>query len=89
VDLNLSNAFVAASLPRGAVILYLAKQYERAQHFCTLIDGVVHDTWNPEDDENYMVKAYWTPPRGQNGSTLPVAGPKRRVSREQELTQQE
>jgi hypothetical protein len=81
------NEFVIGDLPRGVVVVHLGREDETSQHLCTVIDHVVHDTWNPGDDDDYIVNCYWT---SQEVSTaLPVTGPKRRISKEQELTQRE
>ncbi len=57
--LGLERPFFVEDLPPGIVIVHLARANERAQHFCTLIDHVVHDTWDPSDDDDYIVKSYW------------------------------
>lgn len=81
--------FVVDHMPKGVLIVHLAIPGERSQHFCTLIDRVVHDTWNPAEDNDYVVKSYWTLPTVNADTTLPVTAPKQRFSREQELTQEE
>lgn len=56
-----SAPFTAETLPAGVVIAHLAtKQSRRHGHFSTVIDHVVHDTWNPSDDEGFVVAGYWT-----------------------------
>jgi hypothetical protein len=83
-------AFDVERLPKGVVIVHLGKTSGRAQHFCTIIDQVVHDTWNPADDDDYSVLSYWSLAASTaESSRLPTASPKRQVSREQEMTQQE
>lgn len=52
--------FECTALPLGVVIVYIAGERERSSHFCTVIDHVVHDTWNPADDDFYRVISYWT-----------------------------
>jgi hypothetical protein len=81
--------FVVEDLPKGVLVVELADRDGRSGHFCTVIDGVVHDTWNPAEDDDYIVEGYWTCCSAQSGCTQPAAGPKRRISKEQELTQAE
>ena len=52
--------FSITDLPKGVVIVHLAKLNQRSQHFCTVIDHVVHDTWDPSDDDDYFVQSFWT-----------------------------
>lgn len=88
--LGCGEPFDVVRLPKGVVIVHLGKTGERAQHFCTVIDHVVHDTWNPADDDDYITLNYWSSAAATaDRSSLPTAGPKRQVSREQEMTQQE
>lgn len=63
--LGLERPFFVEDLPRGIVIVHLARANERGQHFCTLIDHVVHDTWDPSDDDDYIVKSYWNSTEAQ------------------------
>lgn len=86
---GLGREFNVELLPKGIVIVHLAMPNDRSQHFCTVIDRVVHDTWNPSDDDGYVIKTYWTSAAAQSDVALPVVGPKRRLSDEQELTQSE
>ncbi len=86
-----NRAFIVGDLPKSIVIVHLAKRNDRSQHFSTVIDRVVHDTWNPSDDEDYLVKAFWTVPetRGNSNSEMLIAGSKHSSSDKQELTQTE
>lgn len=77
------------SLPKGIVIVDLAKRNGRSCHFTTVIDRVVHDTWDPSDDECYFVQSFWTNPVQHTDSKALRLGPQRTSSREQELTQGE
>jgi hypothetical protein len=53
--------FAAQSLPQGVVIVHLASTKSRRHgHFCTVIDHVIHDTWNPSDDDEFVVAGFWT-----------------------------
>lgn len=85
----LSTKFIVSDLPKGVVIAQLRKLNTRLQHLCTVIDHVVHDTWNPADDDDYMVESYWTSEDVYSDTTLPVTGSKRVISKAQELTQKE
>ena len=77
-------------LPKGAVIVQLRDRAGRSRHFCAVVDRVIHDTWNPVEDERYYVCGFWVAPvRPHATSKLPSVSPARRVSRQQELTQKE
>ncbi len=55
--------FDVQRLPKGIVIVHLAKQNgegRHGQHLTTVIDHVVHDTWDPSDDHGYVVLSFWT-----------------------------
>ncbi|MEM8734003.1 MAG: DUF2786 domain-containing protein [Planctomycetota bacterium] len=52
-------------LPKGVVVAHVSRSSERCQHLTTLVDRVVHDTWNPIDDD-YLLQCYWTPPKSFN-----------------------
>jgi hypothetical protein len=81
--------FTAQNLPKGVVIAHVCDSHGRSNHFCTVIDHVVYDTWNPADDSDYIVNGFWTHAERLSEGTLPSFGPKRTISKEQELTQQE
>ncbi|TWU42281.1 DUF2786 domain-containing protein [Novipirellula artificiosorum] len=84
------RGFSSAWLPKGVVIAHLGLKHGRfGGHFCTLIDHVIHDTWNPSEDDGYLVEGYWTLPDGTRDTKLPTIAPNRRVDAEQELTQKE
>lgn len=58
---RLLRPFTAALLPRGIVIVHLISEDNRRHgHFCTVINHVIHDTWNPSDDDQLLVAGYWT-----------------------------
>lgn len=80
--------FEPITMPKGVVIAHVSKQSGECNHMCTLIDRVVHDTWNAADDR-YIIRSYWQPQSVNLNSPLPAAGPKRRVSKQQEMTQKE
>jgi len=53
--------FTSDWLPLGIVIVHLASVKSRRNgHFCTVIDHVVQDTWNPSDDDEFIVAGFWT-----------------------------
>ncbi len=81
--------FTIDNLPPGVVIVHVSTEEGNCHHFTTVIDHVVHDTWNPADEDDYVILNIWTHAERSNGGTLPAAGPKRHVSKEQELTQRE
>lgn len=88
-----STRFNPETLPKGILVVDIAKRSGRSGHFTAVIDHVVYDTWNPAEDE-YVVLAYWQPPaiEGQlqpNSSSSMLVQPTLTMSREQELTQQE
>jgi hypothetical protein len=82
--------FAVSELPIGAVIVHLndAQRY-RSGHFCSVIDHVVYDTWNPAADETFVVTGYWTRPTVEGESTMPIASRYSQPSAEQTLTQKE
>ena len=86
---GLDREFEVADLPKKIVIVHLAKSNNRSQHFCTIIDHVVHDTWNPENDDNYLVKGYWTSLEEHDRHSQLITGSQSRPSDKQELTQTE
>jgi hypothetical protein len=94
--------FVASSLPLGIVVVHLeATGARRRGHLCTVIDHVVHDTWNPSDESDYHIAGYWTSEAananqslgGSGGSSAGAgsgdSGGDSRQSQEQVLTQKE
>ncbi len=76
-------------IPKGVVIVHAAKDSGKSHHLCSVIDHVVHDTWNPSDDVQYQVLSFWTRPAFANVDNLPTIAPRRPTSNEQELTQAE
>jgi hypothetical protein len=46
----------ARELPPGRLIVRLSR------HMCAVIDGVIHDTFDPSRDETRCVYGYWQPP---------------------------
>jgi hypothetical protein len=83
------QAFEIGKLPKGIVIVHIAKRNSRSHHFCTVIDHVVHDTWNPADDDDYLLLSYWTQSSTQNRSPQLIAGSQFRSSGKHESTQAE
>lgn len=87
--LGFERPFFVEDLPSGVVIVHIAKSNERSQHFCTVIDHVVHDTWNPSDDDDYVVKNYWTSSAEQHDDASLSENRKQTASESDELTQSE
>ncbi len=56
-DLPLANA----TLPTGVVIVQLSPEgRSRTGHLCTVINQVIHDTWDASEDESLGFVGYWT-----------------------------
>lgn len=79
---------VIDELPQGVFILHLTKLYDRCPHFSTVIDHVVHDTWNPANDE-YFIKSYWTGVAAQNRRKATGSRDQESATESQDLTQAE
>ncbi len=86
---GLERPFDVNWLPKGVVIVHLAKNNRRGQHLTTVIDRVVHDTWDPSMDADYIVQSFWTSATICSDHALLAVAPTRRPSTEQELTQSE
>ncbi|MCA9133491.1 MAG: DUF2786 domain-containing protein [Planctomycetales bacterium] len=82
------RAFDSSELPKGVVIAQVGKRDEPSRHMCTVIDHVVHDTWNPADDEDYFLKSFWTSSAVATATSGLIPTAVRRGGQEQELTQQ-
>ena len=77
-------------LPKGALVVHLSsKDSRRHGHFCSVIDHVLYDTWNPSDDDDCILQGYWTRPAVAGETTLPIVRHGRREDEEQTLTQKE
>ncbi len=82
--------FSSQWLPKGALIVHLLSQEGRCHgHFCSVIDHVVYDTWNPSDEDRYVIQGYWTRPTIGGETTSPMVRSGRREDAEQTLTQKE
>jgi hypothetical protein len=81
--------FVPLLLPAGTLIVHLAKSNGRCSHFTALIDHVVHDTWDPSDEDDYFVYAYWTHPDYGPESVFRPIHTSHSNSTDQDLTQAE
>ncbi|MEM7477917.1 MAG: DUF2786 domain-containing protein [Planctomycetota bacterium] len=83
--------FISDSLPKGIVICHIMKPNEKAHHFCTVVDHVVYDTWNPAEDDCYVLRSFWTPPAQDkthtNNSGISTSG--RPVTKSEEVSQRE
>ncbi len=87
-QMNLDLPLEQASLPKGVVVLHIESRGWRSGHFCTIIDHVVHDTWNPADDD-YTIKAMWTPVAVEGASQRDGLIPGKTISQAEQLTQNE
>jgi len=51
--------------PEGLSIVLIQDAFGRKSHLCTVVSGVLHDTWDPRDDGNqYLVFQCWQPDHG-------------------------
>ena len=77
-----------ACLPKGILVAHVCQGELTKNHLCTIVDHVVHDTWNASEDNDYYVVTYWTPPASAAapGLTAPTT---RARSSGQELNQRE
>ena len=80
--------FEKENLPNGVVIVHLRSSDRNSEHFCAIIDHVIHDTWNPSEDDDFEIVQFWRMDRDV-ASTSPAVAPQRPANREQELTQRE
>jgi Protein of unknown function (DUF2786) len=84
------KALMPAVLPKDAVIVHLIEPTGyRSGHFTSVIDHVIYDTWNPSEDDDFIIAGLWTRPEVPSRSTLPMASRQTRQSDEQTLTQKE
>ncbi|TWU45699.1 hypothetical protein Q31b_08750 [Novipirellula aureliae] len=82
--------FSSSWLPKGVVIVHLAMPKQRASgHFCTMVDHIIYDTWNPSEEEEYCVVGYWMHPSHDRETTAPIRSSNRKPDAEQEMTQKE
>lgn len=56
---GLKFKFVPQVLSKGVVIVSLEDRNGKARHLCTMVDHVIHDTWDPSEDD-YHIRCYWT-----------------------------
>lgn len=75
------------ALPAGIVIVHVAREGEQRGHLCTVVDHVIHDTWNASEEE-YNIVSYWTPSTSCNGAGLIAGKTGQAAGRAQELNQQ-
>jgi hypothetical protein len=82
--------FDPATFPRGTFVVHLGHLHSRrAGHLTCVVDGVVHDTWNPAEDDSYRLRGIWSSPsNGSHGST-PTTQSSSETHEETSLTQQE
>ncbi len=87
-SIGYDRPFEVEDLPMGIVIVHIAKESGHSHHFCTLIDRVIHDTWDPSDDDDYVIKSYWTSETATSEQSR-LGQPKGVSSESQDLTQSE
>lgn len=85
----LGEKFNLDLLPRGNVVLHLIHRNGRSAHFCAMIDHVLHDTWNPSDDDDYVVQSYWTHPDFGPDSDKGARKRSQSSARPEDLTQEQ
>ena len=84
------NRFESSSLPKGVVIVHLAKpNSHQRSHFCTVVDHVIYDTWNPSDEDDYFIHGYWKCSTANYETTTPIVGSFTKRDTEQVITQKE
>ncbi len=76
------------ALPMGIVVVHVSYRTGSKSHMCAIIDRVVHDTWNPSEEDAYVLAGYWTPPPSTAEPAL-IAPTSRPQSASQELNQQQ
>jgi hypothetical protein len=82
--------FDPITFPRGTYIVHLVHLHSRrAGHLSCVIDGVVHDTWNPAEDESYRLRGVWSSAANTNEETSQPAQSPLGVDDQASLTQQE
>jgi hypothetical protein len=79
--------FEPAKLHQGVVVAHIARYDDKCHHMCAVIEGVVHDTWDPSLDY-YELVAYWICESAPSDTQLPSIAPFRARSRDQVLTQE-
>lgn len=82
-----SQLFSPAAMPGGVVIAML-RGSKQGGHACTVIDGVIHDTWNPCDD-GYTIVGYWLHPSGPVNTSDLISASKLEMNESERLTQVE
>ncbi len=76
-------------MPKGIIIAHVCHEDGRCHHVCAIIDGVLHDTWDATDDDEYFVQRYWVSPAEQGRDDLPRFMPGRSSSKKEQMTQAE
>lgn len=85
-----SPPFFVASLPDGVVIAHVSHSDGRCNHVFAVVNQTIHDTWNVEDDDEYVLRAYWTPPLGTASNSQQLsAGSSAGQGKRQELSQEQ
>lgn len=83
------TVFAPENFPTGTFIVHMVhSQPRRSGHITCVIDNVVHDTWNPAEDDSFRMRGVWTSP--QKGDTESSATTRSKDQSEQaSLTQRE
>ncbi len=70
---------------RGNVVLLFSpdENSRKRGHLCTMIDGTIYDTWDPQHENGYVVDRYWLAPHStcSTNGVIPCA---RRLSKRQQ-----
>ncbi len=83
-------SFSAELLPKGPIIIDLVdRRAYRSGHYCCVIDHVIYDTWNPSDDDDLVIRGFWTRPAIEGDTTMPIVSRQHPASAEASLTQNE
>ena len=71
-------------LSGNVVMLFLPDGNARKRgHLCTMIDGTIYDTWDPQFEKDFVIDRYWSAPKAES-ATQAVIPSARRVSKRQQ-----
>jgi hypothetical protein len=83
------TVFAPENFPRGTFVIHMVHtEPRRSGHLTCVIDNVVHDTWNPAEDDSFRMKGVWTSPKKVAPESLEATRSKDR-SDQASLTQRE
>ncbi|XZE19316.1 DUF2786 domain-containing protein [Pirellulaceae bacterium SH449] len=58
------TVFVPETFPTGTFIVHMVHmERRRSGHLTCVIDNMVHDTWNPAEDDSFRMRGVWTSPK--------------------------